>query len=719
MFGILKSFVGGRSPAPSPAESPSASRGSTPPPEATFRTTLGGPILNFEVIDGPPLMKDMEAEGVEFKLTMVFDRLYAPMTQDRTTSWACLDFDSAPLGSTMRITIWKLVSPESGEWVHAANAETLFRELSTKYGVGSAIVGLYDKARCRDEEFVKKLTRFGPYGTQPPRVNGHAVAAPERSETLGITIPLRSADSAPPRPAVLDDAPPREDDFGAVLAVERARTTRLRQETERLQRELDEARSVLATKPSPGAELAGARAELEEAKVEVRRLSEESSLHEQRLATAKSRADRAEADLRSERKTLEDTYARLEEAREDRCQAEAYVRSLQTEVEALRCARSEVSPVQLETALRRTKTAEEAYAKMAAIAKEESDKAGEEVLRRTEAEREVVLKQTIRDLRDKFDAYRTAALTPEAALRREIDELKRQLRERSDSRGGAGGRDVSPQPVLAGAVSVSVESRELSLPVAPATKTKADYLREEEAKNDASLVKPWRNLHLKIQHATARIGGLKADAKPYEQFIADHELVDMVARLMRALVSQTWTQETLPLLHLTADVKTVLATYVALVAFETHWDPTMFKKNCRWLLPKDGKQISTEEALNRALADFLAIDTKQVPGWCMGRSLELLQSHWGFELEAFRREEGPPVCKDATVAMEQAPHLFACLYDMVEAKPAERDPRLLGDVGPKRMRLPLVPPRRLTVPHPVNKSTVIHLSWEWPASPTS
>ena len=660
-------------------------------------------------------MKDLEVEGTEVKYTMVFSRLFVPMTQDRTTYWACIDFASEPRGETMRVTIWKLVAPETDEWVHAPKAEALFHELAVKYGITAAIVGLFDKARCREDAFQKQLVRYGPYGTQPPMWEGRVVAAPERSAELGVKLQFRRSIVFPER---LVDAPPSDEDFGAALALERARSARYREEADRLRSELDEARALLVAKPLPGAELATARAELEEAKADVQRLGEESAFLVQRHASAKDRAEQAEADLRRERQTHEETTIKLEGMRDDRRQAEGRVRTLEAEIDALRSARSEISPAQLESALRRTQTAEEACAKMTIVAKEESGRADDEVRLRAAAEREVAaLKQTIRELRDKLDANRSAVPALET-LHREIDELKRQLRECADKRGDASFRDASPPPSLVAVRTVS-DPREQSLPIAPPNqqKSKIDYMREEEAKDEVNLLKPWRSLLVRVSVATPDCP--KADPKPYCQFFGNAELADMVTKLMRVLLSQAWTQETVPMIHLPADLKTVLATYVALVAFESHWDPVSFLSKCRLLLPKDTKQALTEDALKQILAHFLNIKAEEVQGWCMGYSLELLESQWGFELEAFRRKEGPPVSKDASLDKKVVPHLFACLYDMGETKAADRDPLLLGSIGPKRARLQLIPPRRLTIPHPVHKSTVVHLTWEWPASPAS
>jgi len=92
-----------------------------------------------------------------------------------------------------------------------------------------------------------------------------------------------------------------------------------------------------------------------------------------------------------------------------------------------------VSPAQLDAALRRTRTAEEDYAKMSAIAGSEADKADVEARRRAAAESEAEdLHQTIRDLRDKLDAAYFVSAQPAGqveAMRREIEDLKRQLQE--------------------------------------------------------------------------------------------------------------------------------------------------------------------------------------------------------------------------------------------------------------------------------------------------
>ena len=231
------------------------------------------------------------------------------------------------------------------------------------------------------------------------------------------------------------------------------------------------------------------------------------------------------------------------------------------------------------------------------------------------------------------------------------------------------------------------------------------------------MARPWRNLRVRVD-AAAPVGYVRAEPKPYAAFLENAELTDTVARVVRTLLSQTWTQETTPVLHLSADVKTVLASYVALVAFEKLWDPAFFLREFREWHVKDKEKVS-EEALKTTLANLLRIKIEDLQGWCMSCGLEILQDHWGFDLKPLQDQRGPPVPTDDSVDKKVQAHLYACLYDMGETKASERDPRLLGIVGQKRTPLQLVPPRRLTIPHPVQKSRVVGLVWVWPASPSS
>ena len=307
-----------------------------------------------------------------------------------------------------------------------------------------------------------------------------------------------------------------------------------------------------------------------------------------------------------------------------------------------------MSPAQLEAALRRAEAAEEACAKMSAVAREATEKAVAEARRRATAERDVAaLMQIVRDLRDRLP------------------------------------------------------------------RTKEHYMLEEEARYDARMARPWCKLQVRVSVA-APVDCVKAAPKPYAQFLDNPELADAVTKTMHALVSQTWRQEAVPMLQLTADMKTVLATYLVVVAFETHWNPTLFLREFRtWEL----KKPLSEEALKTMLATYLCIKDEDVRGWCMNYAVELLRDQWGFDLTPMQEKCGPPVPADASLDKKVVPHLYSCLYDMGETEPDERDPCLLGIVGPRRARLQLVPPRWLRIPHPEHGSRIVWLTWRWPASP--
>jgi len=113
----------------------------------------------------------------------------------------------------------------------------------------------------------------------------------------------------------------------------------------------------------------------------------------------------------------------------------------------------------------------------------------------------------------------------------------------------------------------------------------------------------------------------------------------------------------------------------------------------------------------------LCIKESEVRGWCMNFALEILQDQWGFDVTPLHERKGPPVPTDASLDKKVVPHLYACLYDMGETEAKDRDDRLLGNVGPRRAPLQLVPPRRLTIPHPIHGSMVVWLTWKWPKSP--
>ena len=728
---FLRSLFG-KTPPPSPA----ASRPTSPGRSASLALNpKGGPALSVTVVEGPPpqrALSDIDPDDVRF--TSQFTRIFAPVWQGDQSNWVCLDFAGA--GDKLAVVAQKLIDHTTGDWVRSEATEKAFCVTALQDGFDAALVGLYDKARRRDSAVLSAMRMA--WGTEPPAVDGRPVRPPPTIKATGTSIQLHAGreGAAVPLAVVavdptLKDDVPSDEDFGAALALERARGGRLQEEVDRLQRELDLARAALAAMPAPSVELADAHAELEEARVLLQRSSEASQLEAKRRASAESRASRAEEDLRRAKLAHAATSSTLEAVREERRQAVARARALEAEVEALRGVRASVSPAQLDAALRRTRAAEEDCARMSAIAGSEADKADVEAQRRAAAESEAEdLRQTIRDLRDKLDAAHSVSAQPVGqveAMRREIEDLKRQLREGHAETSARVA--VSPPPSQPGVRAASIASRAETSLIPGVTVSacdeefaKAKRKAEAEAMAGAEVAKlsAWAALRVRLE--VEGYASALACTSVYADFTTNPKL-----QMLVKLACQTWLptyEDKESSLTLAASPKTVLSVHALSALFELKWDPEHFRN---WLL--DATYIETwkarfkaKETFERETKLFLAKvldfdDVVKVERWLPRRGMNLMSEHYGFDVANAEAGRGPPVPPPGTKSERERrlhEHLYHCWYDLLGTADDKRNEFLLGDTGPHRdLKLSWIPPAFLHIPLQAGGKKKVALNWIW------